>query len=76
MALFCCFQGALVALGGEGGGVCVGFFTLSGIEIQSEKHIFLPSMLFFLTTTRPFQGGEVVNKEYFLLMGQLQFYVG
>lgn len=71
MALFCCFQGVLVAWRGG-----CGFFTLSGIEIQSEKHIFLPSMLFFLTTARPFQGGEVVNKEYFLLMGQLQFYVG
>lgn len=34
-------------------------------------------MLFFLTKVRPFQGGEeVVNKEYFLLMGQPQFYVG
>lgn len=33
-------------------------------------------MLFLLTTVRPFQGQEVVNKEYFLLMGQSQFYVG
>lgn len=41
------------------------------------KGSFLPYALFSSTTGIPFQGGEeVVNKEYFLLVGQLQFYVG
>lgn len=41
------------------------------------KGSFLPYALFSSTTGIPFQGGEeVVNKEYFLLVGHLQFYVG
>lgn len=52
------------------------FLRHSGIEIKSEKHFPLFYAL-LLPKVRPFQGGEeVVNKEYLLLMGQPQFYVG
>lgn len=70
---FCYF--GLVCLDGWICWVCLCgcfFLRLSSIDIQSEKHIFFSPTLFSPTTVRPFQ--EVVNKEYFFLMGQSEFH--